>query len=156
MRAAFYVATRPGLPGIYNRLVRWWEPGTCSHCELIFSDGLSGSASLIDGGVRLKAIDYDPANWIILDLGHAFDETYARQWFADRIAERAGYDLLGQFRFVLSPLPDNKRRYWCSESLAAALRLGDAWRFGPNLLQSILTDIVLLPLFITNNNQETP
>ena len=54
MKAAFYKATRPGWQGIYSRAVRWIDRGPYSHAELVFSDGLSASASYIDGGVRLK------------------------------------------------------------------------------------------------------
>ena len=51
--AAFYQGTRPGLPGLYNRLVRWLDRGEFSHCELVFGDGMSASASFMDHGVRL-------------------------------------------------------------------------------------------------------
>ena len=54
MKAAFYKGTRPGLQGIYSRAVRAIDRGPYSHCELVFSDGLSASASYIDGGVRLS------------------------------------------------------------------------------------------------------
>ena len=82
MRAAFYRGTRPGLQGIYSRLVRWIDRGAYSHCELIFSDGMSGSASYIDGGVRLKRIDYDTDHWDVIDLpADSNAERYAREWF---------------------------------------------------------------------------
>lgn len=45
MIAAFYKSTRPGWTGLYNRIIRWWERGDYSHCELIFSDGLAASSS---------------------------------------------------------------------------------------------------------------
>ena len=128
------------MAGLYNRLVRAWESGVCSHCELIFSDGMSGSASMIDGGVRLKRIDYDPQNWVVVDLGKTFDEHYARMWFEDR-DKVAKYDLLGQFHFIIAPIRGSKSRYWCSESMAAALQLADPWRYGPNLLYAILSSI---------------
>lgn len=141
MRAAFYIATRPGAAGIYNRFVRFWESGDSSHCELIFSDGIAASASLVDGGVRFKQIDFDPLHWIVIDLGNAFDEAYARQWFEDRVKEGAQYDLFGQLRFLISPLKGDSNRYWCSEAVAAALQLREPWRYGPNLLKSVLMDI---------------
>lgn len=71
MQAAFYKATRPGWQGIYSRAVRVIDRGPYSHCELVFSDGMSGSASYIDGGVRLKRIDYDPAHWDFVELPDA-------------------------------------------------------------------------------------
>jgi hypothetical protein len=141
MHVAFYTGTRPGYQGLYNRLVRWWESGDCSHVELIFKDGLSASASLADGGVRFKAIDYNPDHWIIVDLGNHFDEDFARQWFADRIKDGAQYDLLGQLHFVFAPIRGDKARYWCSEAVASALQLREPWRYGPNLLKTVLLDI---------------
>ena len=68
MKAAFYKATRPGLQGLYSRAARAVDRGPYSHCELVFSDGLSGSASYIDGGVRLKRIDFDPEHWDFIEL----------------------------------------------------------------------------------------
>ena len=138
MRAAFYKATRPGLQGIYSRAVRWIDRGPYSHCELIFSDGLSGSASYIDGGVRLKRIDYDPAHWDFIELP-AHLEPYARDWFERNAG--APYDLAGNVRFVLPWLPDSQDGWFCSEAEAAALRLREPWRLGPNGLAALLLSI---------------
>lgn len=138
MRAAFYKATRPGLQGIYSRAVRWIDRGPYSHCELIFSDGLSGSASYIDGGVRLKRIDYDPAHWDFIALPDHL-EPYARDWFERNAG--APYDLAGNVRFVLPWLPDSERGWFCSEAEAAALRLREPWRLGPNGLAALLLSI---------------
>ena len=68
MKAAFYRGTRPGIAGIYNRLVRWWTRSEFSHVELVLSTGRAWSASFADGGVRNKLIDFDTANWILIDL----------------------------------------------------------------------------------------
>lgn len=67
MKLALYKSTRPGLPGLYNRLVRWWTDSEYSHCELVFSDGMCGSSSWLDGGVRLKRIELDPDHWDVID-----------------------------------------------------------------------------------------
>ena len=69
MQVAFYKGTRSGIAGIYSRGVRFITKGKYSHCELIFSDGMSASASFMDGGVRFKRIEYDPAHWDIIDVG---------------------------------------------------------------------------------------
>jgi hypothetical protein len=137
MQASFYKGTRPGLQGIYSRAVRWIDRGPYSHCELVFSDGLSGSASYIDGGVRFKAIDYSqhPEHWDFLDLPDAA-EPYARDWFESRIG--APYDLMGNVRFVLPWVHDSEKGWFCSEAMAAALRLKEPWRFGPNGLAALL------------------
>ena len=135
MRAAFYKATRPALQGLYSRAVRFIERGPYSHCELAFGDGMSASASWVDGGVRFKRIDYDPAHWDFVELP-AHLAPYAREWF--RANQGAPYDLLGNVRFVLPWLPDSQHGWFCSEAIAAALRLHEPWRLGPNGLAAVL------------------
>lgn len=139
MRAAFYKGTRPGLQGIYSRAVRSIDRGPYSHAELVFSDGLSASASYIDGGVRLKRIDYNPAHWDLIDLPQSL-EPYARAWFESHLG--APYDLMGNVRFVLPWLADSERGWFCSEALAAALGWAEPWRFGPNGLSALLRSIL--------------
>jgi hypothetical protein len=139
VRVAFYKGTRPGLAGLYNRAVRFWCQGPYSHCELVFADGMAASASFADGGVRFKRIDFDPANWDFIDV--QADEARAREWFEAR--KGAGYDLLGNLRFVVAPLPDDASRYFCSEALLSALGVPNAWRFCPNGAHDILTTMEL-------------
>ena len=134
MRAAFYKATRPGLQGLYSRAVRWIDRGAYSHCELVFSDGLSGSASYIDGGVRLKRIDYDTERWDFVALPDSL-EPAARAWFELHHGEP--YDLLGNLRFVFFMVREG-RGWFCSEAMAAALGMREPWRFGPNGLTALL------------------
>lgn len=129
MRIAFYKATRPGLQGIYSRLVRFVDRGPYSHCELIFSDGLSGSASYIDGGVRLKRIDYDAEHWDFIDLPDHL-ETAAREFFNERVG--AGYDLLGNLRFVAWMVRESADDWFCNEICGAAIGQTEPWRHGPN------------------------
>ncbi|MRW86774.1 hypothetical protein GJ698_22135 [Pseudoduganella sp. FT26W] len=136
---AFYKGTRPGLSGIYSRAVRGWEGGRYSHCELVFSDGVSASASFVDGGVRFKRIEYDPANWEYLPLPAAL-EGEARQWFAEHEGE--AYDILGNVHFVIGFVPQARRKKFCSEAVGAALGVPDAWRFGPNALSALLLYLV--------------
>lgn len=129
MQAAFYKATRPGLQGIYSRAVQVIDHGPYSHCEIVFKDGVCGSASYIDHGVRIKRIEFDPAHWDFLDLPDHL-EPYARDWFERN--QGAPYDLLGNVRFVLPWIDDSDTGWFCSEALGAALRWSEPWRYGPN------------------------
>lgn len=129
MKAAFYKATRPGWQGIYSWLVRKVDRGPYSHCELVFSDGMSGSASWVDGGVRLKAISYDPARWDFVELPDHL-EPAARQWFEDHKGE--GYDLLGNLRFVFWMVRESAKDWFCNEADGAAIGHLEPWRLGPN------------------------
>lgn len=135
--AAFYRGTRPGVPGIYNRLVRAFEGGPFSHCELAFSDGASASASFMDGGVRFCGMDYahpaiDFANgaWELVPLP-AHLEPAARQWFREHDGQ--AYDLRGNLRFVWPwGNRDSRRKSFCSEAVLASLGMPEAFRFGVN------------------------
>ena len=136
MKAAFYRGTRPGLAGIYSRVVRWWTKSPYSHVELVLSSGRAWSSSFEDGGVRSKLIDFDPARWDLVDLPPALEHA-AVAWFE---AHRgAGYDLVGNLQFVISPVPHSRRRWFCSEAVAAALGIPDPWRYSPGALASALT-----------------
>jgi len=136
MKAAFYKGTRPGLAGIYNRLVRWWTRSDFSHVELVLSTGRAWSASFADGGVRNKLIDFDTKNWILVDLPPELEQA-AEAWF--RAHRGAKYDLLGNLQFVLAPVPQLQSRWFCSEAVAAALGIPDPWRYSPGTLASALT-----------------
>jgi hypothetical protein len=136
LRAAFYKGTRPGIPGLYNHAVRKWTRSNYSHVELAFSTGHAASASFEDGGVRFKTIDFDPDRWDFVDLP-AHLERDAFVWFEAHRGQP--YDLLGNVQFVLAPVKHDKRRWFCSEAVAAALGLPDPWRYDPGTLASALS-----------------
>lgn len=135
MRAAFYRGTRPGLAGVYNWLVRKWTRSPYSHVELVLTGGWCGSASFMDGGVRLKVIDFDPAHWDMVDLPAAL-EPAALAWFEQHRGAR--YDLLGNLHFIIRPVAHDKARWFCSEAIAAALGMPEPWRYDPGTLYSAL------------------
>jgi hypothetical protein len=133
--AAFYKSTRPGIAGWYNRIVRWWEQGPYSHCELIFSNGIAASASYLDGGVRFKEIVFNPDHWDFIELPD-YLEADAWTWFKKH--EGQLYDLRGNLRFAIDFIPNDPDRSFCSKAMGEALGLEDAWRFGPTALAVVL------------------
>ena len=135
LRAAFYKGTHAGLPGVYNRLVRWWTRSSYSHVELILPFA-AASSSAMDGGVRFKKIDFDPALWDFVELPLDL-ATGAEAWFNKHYGQ--GYDYLGNVHFVLSAVGDDKRKWFCSESVAAALGMPNPERFDPGTLHATLT-----------------
>jgi hypothetical protein len=136
MKVAFYKGVHSGLPGIYNRGVQIWTKSQYSHCELIFSDGRSASASYMDGGVRFKNdIDFNPEKWDFIELPDSFEKA-ALKWFEDH--EHAKYDLLGNLHFVIGFVPDDKWKFFCSEAVAAALGIENAWRYDPGDLYPVI------------------
>lgn len=136
-RVYFYKGTRPGIPGIYNRLVRARGRGKYSHVELAFSDGWSASSSFADGGTRFKIIDYSDSNWDYIDLPPEW-ESFARDWFVSAASNNNGYDIWGNVHIAIGFVPDSFKRYFCSEAIAKALNLDDAFRFEPNALYFVL------------------
>ena len=137
MIVAFYKATRPGLEGIYSRAVRFIEHGPYSHCEVIFSDGTSASASFIDKGVRFKQINYNPENWDFVSVPDAVHDA-AKEWFAEH--EGRGYDVWGNVAFVLPIVKHSAGKWFCSEAIAAAIGMPDAHKYGPNGLAKVLRE----------------
>lgn len=135
MKIAFYKGTRPGVQGLYSRAVRFVDGGPYSHCELFFSDGVSASASYMDGGVRFNNITYDPSKWDVFAINDCF-EYAARKWFD--IHQGEGYDLLGNLRFLLGIVRESEDRWFCSEAVAAALGVKEAYRLGPNGLAALV------------------
>lgn len=135
MRVAFYKGRRKGWAGLFDAAVRWWTHGPYSHTEIVFSDGTAASSSFRDGGVRFKAIVFEPARWDFVTV--EADEHAARQWF--RVHLGARYDVAGLFGFVWRRSRGADRRWFCSESTAAALGLRDPWRFDPNTLFAALS-----------------
>ncbi len=138
LKIAFYKGTRPGIQGIYSRGVRFIDRGIYSHCELIFSDGVSASASFIDGGVRFKQIDYNKDNWDIYEIDdpNGIFERKALEWFVEHEGDK--YDIWGNVRFVLGFVKHENNKQFCSEACAEALGFYEGWRYGPNGLASIL------------------
>jgi hypothetical protein len=141
MRVAFYKGTRQGFSGIYSRGVRFIEKGKYSHCELVFSDGISASASFIDKGVRFKYIDYsNKRDWDFIDVSWA-DEAVARKYFEDNLS--LDYDVKGNLHFLFGVFGDSNNKKFCSEAVAEALGMKEAWLLAPNALYHVLTFINL-------------
>lgn len=138
MKVAFYKGTLPGLKGLYSRIVRFVDRGPYSHCELVFSDGVSGSASFIDGGVRLKRINYSAENWDFVEVPDWL-EPAARTWFEQHQGEP--YDLLGNLRFIFFLVRESAKGWFCNEACGTALGWQQAWRLGPNGFWAVLQSL---------------
>jgi hypothetical protein len=133
MKVALYKGKRGGFAGAFDAAVRWWTRGAYSHVELIFSDGMSASASSRDGGVRFKDIEYHPDRWDIIEI--EADEEYARAFFEKRVGLK--YDYFGLFGFVWRPHSGSALLWFCSEIVMGALKFDDPWQFNPNMVGAI-------------------
>lgn len=134
MQLAFYRGPRQGIWKAVSWVVRNWTRGPYCHVEVIFSDGLSASASLADGGVRITHQYFHPGHWDIYAVD--FDETVARRWFQEHAGLK--FDALGVLAFLWRPFRGQPGRWFCSETVAAALGFGEPWRFCPNTLHAAI------------------
>lgn len=131
----FRIAFRKRSDRLFSRLIQWWERGPYSHCELVFSDGATASATIHDEGVYIGARSMSDADWDFIELP-AHLEAKARRWFEAH--EGKAYDYLGDISFVLDFIPASRDKWFCSRACADALGFVEPWRYGPNGLASAI------------------
>ena len=144
MKLASYRATRPGLPGVFNRAVRWWLHGPYSHTELVFSDGMAFSCSWLDKGPRFKAIAFKPEHWDLVPVPTRYVESEVRARaeaiVADHGPQRVRYSVMLLAAFVLPPLYRWVRDIdeVCSTVIGRVLGRADGKRLDPIELHGTL------------------
>ena len=120
-------------------LTRVLTRGRYSHCEIAVREHTQASvytcysASIRDGGVRCKVMPLPSANWDLIALPDSVGGRLHSLW---KETQGQGYDLPGAFGVVFG-LPENRRRWFCSEWAGKALGLSESWRFSPNDLAAI-------------------
>ena len=122
-------------------LTRVLTRGKYSHCEIAvrLPETAEGqeyecySASIRDKGVRRKVMPLPPAKWDLIPLPDGVGRRLETLWAQ---TQGQGYDLPGAFGVVFG-LPENRRRWFCSEWAGKALGLAESWRFSPNDLAVI-------------------
>lgn len=123
-------------------LTRQITRGQYSHAEIVVREHPQASvytcysASIRDKGVRRKVMPLPAAKWDLIPLPSTPEahEQLQRVWAA---TEGQGYDLMGALGIAFG-LPQNRRRWFCSEWCATALRLPESWRWSPNDLAVIV------------------
>lgn len=124
-------------------LTRVLTRGRYSHCEIVVREHPQASvytcysASIRDGGVRCKVMPLPEAKWDLIQMESTSEahERLQRVWMETR---GQGYDLMGALGIAFG-LPQNRRRWFCSEWCATALGLPDGWRWSPNDLAAIVS-----------------
>lgn len=124
-------------------LTRFLTRGQYSHCEIAvrLPETAGGqeyecySASIRDKGVRRKVMPLPTAKWDLIQM-ESTSEAHERLQRVWKETQGQGYDLPGAFGVVFG-LPENRRRWFCSEWCAAALGLPAGWRWSPNDLAAI-------------------
>ncbi|OAM20587.1 enoyl-CoA hydratase [Eikenella corrodens] len=123
-------------------LTRKLTRGQYSHAEIVVREHPQASvytcysASIRDKGVRCKVMPLPAAKWDLIPLPSTPEvhEQLQRVWAA---TEGQGYDLMGALGVAFG-LRHNRRRWFCSEWCATALRLPESWRWSPNDLAVIV------------------
>ena len=131
MYLAFY-GNRYG--GLLNKAIRWWTSplpyklngkwrDTFSHVEIVFSDGMMFSASQYENKVRFKNHSFTGKAWgrHPLDIS-VEDELKIRNSCIIRAERGEEYDYFGVAGFVLSAIPEDKDKSFCSEVCTAELQ----------------------------------
>ncbi len=119
------------LPGVKHWLAHHVgalvDHGPYSHSNLVFSNGLSGSA-WSNGGVDLRPVQYDPARWDFWTLPGVNEAAVHRDMMRLR---GTPYDHLGAARFGLVLLPEHPLRFFCHELIATIFGWPCPSRIGP-------------------------
>lgn len=123
-------------------LTRVLTRGKYSHCEIaVRLPETAGeqeyecySASIRDGGVRMKTMPLPADKWDLIPLDDAVLHAHTIGLYLRTAGQ--GYDLPGAFGVVFG-LRENRRRWFCSEWVGAVLGLPESWRFSPNDLAVI-------------------
>lgn len=144
--------------GIMHRSTHWlirhlkpkqwfpFVPADYSHNELVFDIvgnwAECASSSARDGGVRFKQIDIFSGRWDVKPLPQYSDadELRAYLWFIEHEGEP--YDYLGVAAFIKTlskVVREVWNRWFCSEAIAAALRLANPASISPQELDDLLT-----------------
>ena len=126
------ILTRIGWAG--TRIVQKGSFQRVTHVEAILEehdDGTVtiGSASLRDGGVRVKTVKLNPDHWIIIDVP-SWDVQQAQRWFADHAGE--GYDWRGAFVSWLPFTWNREKEHFCNEAVGESVDMVDPDIYGPS------------------------
>lgn len=102
--------------------------GPYSHVEMLDADGWGWTSSWMDGGVRRKQIAFDGGHWDMRTVAGDLDAAVA--WF--KAHEGEPYGVFGLLAWLLPWRVSDSRRPFCSQAVAMALGLPDAWHVSPN------------------------
>lgn len=131
---ASYKRKAGGFAGLVGWCIRAITRSAYSHSELLIGNPALGpvhcvTSSGMDGGVRCKRMQINPAHWDVLPMPWV-SESAAWGFMLDN--KGAKYDFWGVGRFVLPPLfAQHPTRWFCSEAVAHIAGFAEPWRFSP-------------------------
>lgn len=144
MRLALYIGDHSSDTWIVRlgwwatRLVQKGKYAQVTHVEAIHAEHDDGtvtiaSASIRDGGVRIKRCVLDTDHWMIADVP-SWDVAKSIQWFTEHLGEK--YDARGAFASAMPIQWKTSNRWFCNESVSAPF-LECPEIFGPSQFAAI-------------------
>jgi len=129
MKVAFYKAfTKKST--LLDKVIGLFTYGKYSHCELVFSSGLSFSISPRDNQARFKVINFDDTQWDFIELKLCNEQGIAQK--ASKLIGKK-YDYVGA---LFSAIPgahiQKENKLFCSETVAYLIGLEDPHLYSPN------------------------
>ena len=149
IKVAFY----KGKGDFLNGVVRWWTKSIYSHAELVLPDGITwiGISPFLKSKVASrKKLIIDFAEWDFINLEVTSEQlNIIMEFFEDTEGQR--YDWLGMLLSQFLPCKiKHKKRWYCSEWIAYALRIACVfdWRIikiydRKDLSPAVLCDLVM-------------
>lgn len=111
----------------YDMLIQAWQWARgdayshLTHVELVFSDGMSFSASVMDKGVRFKRIGYSNADeWVFVPIEHANEQRLYEACKVVALGSK-GYSFLDIAAMTLGVKMNVTNKWFCSEVVSYVL-----------------------------------
>jgi hypothetical protein len=120
---------------IGNKLVRLWTRSQYSHCELVIGD-MWYSSSLMDGGVRAKAITLNPGHWDFIELPAHMEARVLAYFNKTGGYKYSWLNLITSQLFNTNSEEDGAA--FCSQWCAAALGLPNPATYSPKTLGDLV------------------
>ena len=125
-----------------TRLVQKGDYWRVTHVEAILQEYADGtvdiaSASLREGGVRIKRTALNKSHWIVVETGYSTETAY--HWFQEHLGQK--YDLLGAFATCFPIQWKQKNRWFCNQAVGASFGLKSPETFGPSQFAAMLLTI---------------
>jgi len=118
MKIAFYLGKYGTL---YDKIIMLVTLSKYSHCEIVFSDGVSASSSPRDGGVRFKKINFNE-RWSMYEIKNVdVNPDQVRQYFNENLGDK--YNWIGAVLSAFNISYRRKHIKFCSEACSQALKI---------------------------------
>lgn len=129
---AFFKASKGNL---IDKLIGKVDGSPYSHVELVIKrkEGMRTyydcySSHMNDGGVRIKQMLLNGNKWDLIPVPESVNLPYAFTFFKENCLGK--YDYLGLFTTILNWWPHGKKRWFCSELIAAMMQMPHPERTG--------------------------